>query len=134
MEKLIIEATLNSPGITLDPGKNLFEFVGESRPEDVRKFYMPVLEWLEGYAGELSTRGKSNGKVVQEFHFNFEYFNSTSAKYLLDIFKTLNRIHTQGNEVCVKWHYEEDDEDMLEVGMEMSRMSKLPFEYVKTEV
>ncbi len=31
-------------------------------------------------------------------------------------------------------HYEEDDEDMLEVGMEMSRMAKLPFEYIKIEV
>jgi hypothetical protein len=33
----------------------------------------------------------------------------------------------------IKWFYEEDDEDMLEVGQEMSRMSKLSFEYIKSD-
>lgn len=131
MEKLIIAPTLNSPGVTLDPEKGRFEFTGESRPEDVRDFYMPVLEWLESFGKELSGSG-GKGKEL-EFHFNFEYFNSTSAKYILDIFKILNEIDTKGKPVQVKWHYEEDDEDMLEVGMEMSRMSRLSFEYVKID-
>ena len=33
-----------------------------------------------------------------------------------------------------KWHYEEDDDDMHEVGQEMSRISKLPFEYVEIKL
>jgi len=49
MEKLIIEATVNSPRIVLDPEEKKFEFSGESRPENVRNFYLPVLEWLEKY-------------------------------------------------------------------------------------
>ena len=65
--------------------------------------------------------------------FNFEYFNSTSAKYILDIFKSLNAISALGIDLEIKWLYEEDDEDMLEVGQEMSRMSKLPFEYIKSD-
>jgi len=130
MKKLIIESTLNSPRVILDPEKKNFEFSGESRPENVKSFYMPVLEWLESYAGELSAGDSGNGGIPLEFHFNFEYFNSTSAKFILDIFKTLSRLNTEGQQVGVKWHYEEDDEDMLEVGKEMSRMSKLPFEYV----
>jgi len=132
MDKLIIAPTLNSPGVTLDPENDRFEFTGESRPEDVRDFYMPVLEWLESYGKELS--GSANRGKELEFHFNFEYFNSTSAKYILDIFKILNEIDSKGNPVLVTWHYEEDDEDMLEVGMEMSRMSRLKFEYIKIEV
>ena len=44
MEKLIIEATGNSPRIVLDPESRNFEFSGESRPENVRKFYLPILE------------------------------------------------------------------------------------------
>ena len=54
MEKLIIEPTLNSPSVILDPADNRFEFSGESRPENVRNFYMPVLEWLEKFATEDS--------------------------------------------------------------------------------
>jgi hypothetical protein len=49
------------------------------------------------------------------------------------VFKALHGLHTQGKEISVKWLYEEDDEDMLEVGQEMSRMSKLPFEFIITD-
>ena len=70
------------------------------------------------------------GKNASTRLFNFEYFNSTSAKYILDIFKSLNTLNSLGVELDIKWLYEEDDEDMLEVGEEMSRMSKLKFEYV----
>lgn len=134
MEKLIIEATLNTPSIILDPEKNQFQFSGESRPEDVRNFYMPILEWLEKNSADLSAQDGGDKPPIREFHFKFEYFNSTSAKYILDLFKLLSKLHTEGGSIGIYWHYEEDDEDMLEVGQEMSRMSKLPFEYVKTEV
>jgi len=133
MEKLIIEPTLNSPRVILDPEKKIFEFSGESRPENVKNFFMPVLEWLEDFSDELSEQDSTNGKFPLEFHFNFEYFNSTSAKFILDIFKTLSKLNSRGKEVEVKWHYEEDDEDMLEVGKEMSRMARLPFDYVKIQ-
>ena len=133
MEKLIIEPTVNSPRIVLDSESRNFEFSGESRPENVRKFYLPILEWLEAYTAEqdkLRDDERTFGLLCQ---FNFEYFNSTSAKYILDIFKSLNAINALGIEPEIKWLYEEDDEDMLEVGREMSRMSKLPFEYIKSD-
>ena len=69
-----------------------------------------------------------------EFNFNFEYFNSLSAKFILDIFKRLCRLRSDGNNISVKWHYEEDDDDMHEVGQEMSRISKLPFEYIEIKL
>lgn len=133
MEKLIIEPTGNSPRIILDPENKLFEFSGESRPENVRKFYLPILEWLENYTQDqenLKDEERSSGLQCQ---FNFEYFNSTSAKYILDIFKSLNALNALGIGLDIKWLYEEDDEDMLEVGQEMSRMSKLSFEYIKSD-
>ncbi len=134
MEKLIIEPSQNTPKVDFDPVKNQFLFSGESRPENVRNFYMPVLEWLESYTNEVVTQNTKSKSVTRQFHFDFEYFNSTSAKYILDIFKTLGTLHSEGLSMEVFWHYEEDDEDMLEVGIEMSRMSKLPFEYIKTDV
>jgi len=133
MEKLIFEPTANSPRIVLDPENRNFEFSGESRPENVRKFYLPILEWLEAYTAEqdkLRDDERTFGLLCQ---FNFEYFNSTSAKYILDIFKSLNAISVLGIGLEIKWLYEEDDEDMLEVGQEMSRMSKLSFEYIKSD-
>lgn len=131
MEKLIIDPTFNSPSVILDPGSSKFEFSGESRPENVRKFYLPILEWLEKFAEEQKGSSSKLSKLLVQF--DFEYFNSTSAKYILDIFKALNVLNDLGIEIQVKWLYEEDDEDMLEVGQEMSRMSKLEFEYVNTD-
>ena len=133
MEKLIIEPTFNSPSVILDPESNQFDFSGESRPENVRKFYLPILEWLDSFAKEQSEMGSSERSSSLLVRFNFEYFNSTSAKYILDIFKALNVLNDLGIEILVKWLYEEDDEDMLEVGEEMSRMSKLEFEYINTD-
>jgi len=134
MEKLIIEPTSNSPSVILNPEKNKFEFSGESRPENVSAFYKPILEWLDKFSTVLSDQDPSKRSMPREFECNFEYFNSTSAKFILDIYKILSKLHSEGHEILVKWHYEEDDEDMLEVGMEMSRMAKLPFEYIKIEV
>jgi len=133
MEKLVIEPTVNSPSVILDPESNQFDLSGESRPENVRKFYLPILEWLDSYAKEQSEMSKSQRSTSLLVQFNFEYFNSTSAKYILDIFKALNVLNDLGMGILVKWLYEEDDEDMLEVGEEMSRMSKLDFEYVNTD-
>ena len=130
MEKLVIEPTANSPRIVLDPESRNFEFAGESRPENVRKFYLPVLEWLEAYTTAQEALSDDERTFGLQCQFNFEYFNSTSAKYILDIFKSLNAINALGIDLEIKWLYEEDDEDMLEVGQEMSRMSKLPFEYI----
>jgi len=133
MEKLNIEPTSNSPRVILDPEARQFEFSGESRPENVRKFYLPILEWLDKYAEEEKRKSRAVDKSSLQVQFNFEYFNSTSAKYILDIFKALNVLNDLGIEILVKWLYEEDDEDMLEVGQEMSRMSRLEFEYVNTD-
>jgi len=71
----------------------------------------------------------SNAKV--QFRFIFEYFNSLSAKYILDFCKKLNRLRSEGNDISAQWHYEEDDDYMQETGQEMSRISQMPFEFIE---
>ena len=63
------------------------------------------------------------------FTFNLEYFNSSSAKLIVDVCKSLSALRQRGLNVTVIWQYEEEDEDMLEAGKEMSRLVKCPFEY-----
>ena len=132
MKELIVEQSSNSPKVVLDPKNDHFEISGESRPENVSKFYQPLLQWLDDLGAELEeTENKSKSFL---FNFNFEYFNSSSAKFILDFFKKLGKLISEGNNFRVKWHYEEDDEDMLEVGKEMSRMAKFPFEFVEIKI
>lgn len=132
METKIIKATSNSPRVVLDLENKIFEISGESRPKDIPKFYKPILQWLDEF--EQSLTKQKDSTTLFEFNFSFEYFNSLSAKFILDICKKLSRLHSDGNNIVLKWHYEEDDDDMHEVGQEMSRISKLPFEYVEIKL
>ena len=127
MKKVIITPTSNTPKVVLDPDNHIFEISGESRPYDVPTFYQPLLAWLDEFHQYLV---KMNGNVKPiDFTFNLEYFNSLSAKYILDLCKKLSKLHLEGYPIIVKWQYEEGDEYMLETGQEMSKISKLPFEY-----
>jgi hypothetical protein len=131
MRKLIIDPKSNSPKVLLDPDNKIYMIEGESRPPDVREFYGQVLTWLDEFSIHL-TKSAENGEPVI-FDFNFEYFNSSSGKLILDICKHLGNMRTQGKNIIVNWHFEKDDFDMLEAGKEISKIVKFPFEYVVTE-
>jgi hypothetical protein len=128
MEKIIIDPTESTPKVVLDPEKGLYSIEGESRPHDVPGFYIPLLEWLDAFGEHLAGEG---GSVPVEFNFMFEYFNSLSAKYILDFCKKLNRLRLDGHDIRLNWHYEEEDDYMKETGHEMSRISQMPFEFVE---
>jgi SiaC family regulatory phosphoprotein/Family of unknown function (DUF6272) len=129
MRKLIFEKTGSSPKVILDPDKNVFEISGESRPPDVSAFYGEILRWWDDYSLHLLKSQDNTNPVV--VNFDLEYFNSSSAKYILDFCKQVALVRSKGKSIDVKWKYEEDDIDMLEAGEEMSRIAKLPFEFVK---
>jgi len=131
MRKLVIDQTSSSPKVILDPEKRIFQISGESRPPDVGEFYGEIMDWLKDYSHHLANTRDEREPVV--FSFDLEYFNSSSARYLLDFCKQIAQVQQKGKEVMVKWHYEDDDMDMLEVGREMSRMAKFPFEFVPRE-
>ena len=47
-----------------------------------------------------------------------------------DILIKLEEIHEAGNKVQVVWFYEEEDEDMLDLGEEFSENVDIPFEII----
>jgi hypothetical protein len=130
MRKLIIDQTSCSPKVILDPENDIYQISGESRPPDVREFYDQILSWLDEFGNYLS---KSNGLKDHVFSFNFEYFNSSSGKMILDICKVLGSLRARGHNVVVNWHFDKDDVDMLEVGKEISKIVKFPFEYIESK-
>jgi hypothetical protein len=131
MRKLIIEQTSSSPAVILDPDKDFFEISGESRPPDVTAFYAEILNWTNDYFSYLGKLKESINPVF--FNLDLEYFNSSSAKYLLDFCKQIAAARSRGTDLTVRWHYEENDIDMLDAGKEMSRIAKLPFEYMQKD-
>ena len=62
-----------------------------------------------------------------------EYFNTSSSKCILDVFKKLEAINAGSSEVTINWYYEEDDEDMLEAGEDYQAIISVPFKMIEVE-
>ena len=111
-----------TPTIIFDPDKKLFLIRGRSFPDDAHTFYKPALDWLKKYAQT------HKGELV--FTVMFYYYNSSTAKLLLEMFNILQEIHDRGNEVTVRWLYHEDDEVMREQGEDYKELFTFRFEFV----
>ena len=122
MEKLIISASDDTPGVILNKDANQFEFSGKSLPEDVNSFYGPILKWIEAYGTEAN--------ATTDFTFKLTYFNTASSKVLLDILMKLEDIKNAGKTINIKWMYPSDDEDMLEAGKEYADLVELTFDFL----
>lgn len=121
MEALLLTGTEDTPKITLDCANNVYEISGRSLPEDVTVFYKPVFDWLQNYSEHPS-------KSSMNLSFKLEYFNTASSKVILDILMKLEEIREAGVDVSIKWHYDQNDEDMQEAGEEYADLVSLPFE------
>lgn len=131
MSPLLIEETIATPMIILDYNNNNFKLMGCSRPEDVREFYGPIIQWLIDFKESINSDIIENHKADPiVFKFNFDYFNSSSAKFILDILVLVDDIHSAGLNTRIDWYYDESDDDMKEVGEELSEVVDFPFEYV----
>lgn len=123
MNRITIEGTEDTPGIILDSESRLISIYGRSLPEDVTVFYQPVFEWLTAVRNTTGSDIRMDVKL--------EYFNTASSKILLDIFMSLEEMCD--GEKCtakVRWHYDENDEDMLEAGEEYKEIVAIDFEMI----
>ncbi|MBK9479314.1 MAG: DUF1987 domain-containing protein [Bacteroidetes bacterium] len=129
MQALFLKQTDFTPLVNFDLLTEKFEIKGESRPENTGKFYAQLTQWLEDLKKEVATNSLEKQLV---FDFKFDYFNSTSAKYILDLLAILQEINNPLNKVniTVRWHYDKLDEDMRESGEEFSHLVSLPFEFI----
>jgi hypothetical protein len=131
MDALKLEPTEDSPAVHFDPNTGQLLLSGNSRPENAGKFYNPLLEWLAKYESFLYwLKEQKKGDKPLIFDFKMDYFNSTSAKYIMDIILVLSKLAGKGYPVVVNWHFDKRDDDMLDAGKEFSDMVGLPFEFV----
>ena len=122
MEKLLIEPTNYTPKVEFDPQSGILFLEGKSLPENVLSFYQPILDWIENYIVEA----KNETKVI----CNLDYINTTSSKLILDILIRLKKLETQGKSAKVEWHYDEDDEDIKDTGIDDSDIVGMPFDFL----
>ena len=120
MEIISIEETKKTPGITLNKDAKIFELKGRSMPEDATEFYEPVILWLREYAENPHKDGLN-------LMVKLDYFNTTSSKMILEIFKIIEGLDNHK----ILWHYFEDDEDMQDAGEDFQYIIGSVIELVK---
>ncbi len=119
MKNIEIEATHYTPYVHFDFTNGLFEMKGISKPEDSNAFYLPLIDWITKYA--------KNPKPKTEVHIHLRYFNTSSMKQLLVVFRIFETILEAGNDTVIHWMYESDDEEMLEAGCDFQSIVDVPF-------
>ncbi|QSE96742.1 DUF1987 domain-containing protein [Fulvivirga lutea] len=121
MDNYTLTPTPKTPRLYFNSESGDFEISGRSIPENSIEFYRPLMEWLDKYVSAPSTKTRMT--------VNLEYFNTSSSKCLVEIFRKLEK--TLGNsDVKILWHYEEEDEDMMESGEDFKKIIKVPLELV----
>lgn len=121
---LILSSTKETPSVVLDAQNNTFAFSDTSWPEDAKKFYEPIIQWVENYFKN------PNPNTVFEFRMN--YFNTSSAKQFAKLLSVIQK-YSQTNSVKVVWFYQKDDLDMLKAGNRYAKLLKMNFETVSTD-
>ncbi len=134
METLDVKGDDINPTVLLNHIENTFVISGESRPENPLKYYEPVFKWFNdyfNYAYVLNDLGNSKTQLSKKLKIDLDYFNSTSAKVLFDLFSLLKNTGAEKFKVIfeIDWFYHEDDTDMLDAGKEMESMCGLKFNY-----
>jgi hypothetical protein len=132
MHKLHIYSTSSTPEVYLSPDEDIFIISGTSSPEDVRTMYYPVIEWINKFISEV-IKGKTARYTSEKpliLKIDLIYFNSSSAKFLYDIFHELKKLSTSGIPYVVEWLHDEEDIDMKEAGLDISSLAGMEFTFV----
>ena len=102
MNDLHLEATSRTPAIALDTTAGKLMMTGESYPEDVTGFFATL-------TGALSSFFEGGGDSLKT-EIRLTYFNSSSARALMELLELLDDAASKGVRVSVDWYCDPDDD------------------------
>ena len=106
MELLEIrQTTPKSLGVKFSP-EGVLTIFGVSCDEDPKPFYQLLKNWVKEYL--------TNPSIKTDLFIRLKYFNTSSAKCLLDLIESIVVINQSKSLLSITWYYEKGDEDMQE--------------------
>lgn len=121
MENLKIDASKFIPGIYLNAETGILEIAGNSGAFAVEEYerssahWVVALGWVEQYI--------PNPQPRTTFLCKLRSFDTTTSKYLVEIFKALETIE-KPNTVEIFWQLGKDDSDILDYVENVNEMLK----------
>ncbi len=123
MESIEIAATPETPAVKFHPERGYLEIKGRSLSESSAKFYRPLLDSVERYMFKPAPH--------TFVHIHFDYFNTASAKCIVELLKRLEHLPKKGFKVEVHWYYKANESTMHQAGMDYKTILDLDFNMVK---
>ena len=123
MDNIDITATIDTPAIKFHPNKGFLEIKGRSISESSVKFYRPLIDSIERYL--------VNPVSPTTVHIHFDYFNTASAKSIIELLKRMESLPKKGMKVEVNWYYKSTEPTMYQAGMDYKSILNLDFKMVK---
>lgn len=106
-----------TPYLLFDGNKGILKIEGKCIPEYAPVFFKELHPLIDKYA--------ENPQKILDVTINLSYFNSSTARELIIIFKKFKNFPTK-----ITWFYEEKDEDMLDSGEDFQDILRpIPFTF-----
>ncbi len=121
MENITIEPTKKSLEVECSPG--YFKLSGNSILSDPRKFFKPIVEWVEQY-----TQSPEDLTTVD---LKLEYVDTASVQSVFDIMRMFKPLQEMKKEVVVNFYFEFDDPELLELGEIMEGRLGIKFNFIE---
>ncbi len=123
MEKLLIQGNRKNPTVILDPDNGLFELKGNSIPEDAGAFYKPIIHKIEEYF--------MAPYPLTVVSVELKYYNSSTSKWLLNMFQIFKKYSELGYNIFYKWYYDDGDEESYYTAKDYSDILNIPIKLLK---
>ena len=123
LKRLEIKGTPLTPEVLFDNITGILEIKGRSIRNNVQDFFPEILDWIKDYS--------ANPLPETTINIHLEYIQTAAFKIMLDAFLIFKQMHITGKKVVVNWYFEEDDNDILETGVDYSTVSGIPFNMIQ---
>jgi len=120
MDDLIIKSTDKSLAVDISYGN--LNFTGRSILTDPKIFFEPIHAWLNKYMRNPAEETTVNIKL--------EYIDTASTQELYQILRQLNSVRKKGFKLVVKWHIEDEDPEMKELGEMIEQRLGVDFQFI----
>src|SRR5262249_12309034 len=111
MDSILLRGTERLPEVEFDFDGRHLAMRGEAYPEDSAAFFGPLVQSLREFLNGL---GPAGDPVA--FDLRLTYFNSSSAKALMNMFVALEAAAGKGVPVVINWQHHAEDEAIREFG------------------
>jgi hypothetical protein len=121
LTRTIIGHTASTPKVVLDP-EGVIMIKGRSMNKNAAEFFKQIEEWIDIYVSDPAD--------LTTVDICLEYFNGVNSIIFISLLKKITNIKLKDKLVVINWYYEEDDDDILDQGENISSVLNIPVNFI----